>query len=82
MTVLNPDGPWVWILYALAGAAVSVIFSPRIMNHAEPSDFVDYRDTGPRHVMHVMVWLFWPLVAAAGVVRLVRRAFAAARGRG
>jgi hypothetical protein len=63
--MLNPDGAWFWMLYSLAGAAVAVGSLSFVVNAQQPA----IRDAlamfpGMRAMVAMVLWLFWPLVAA------------------
>jgi hypothetical protein len=69
MTVFDPEGPWVWLLYALAGAAFIAWAVPDMLKHGDQLQRDVFRaNAGAMAFMYVVTWLFWPVLFGAYIV--------------
>lgn len=65
MSILDPDAPWVWLLYALAGAATTVIAVPIALRQPSQVERDVFRaHPGLLALLHLVLWVLWPLIAA------------------
>jgi hypothetical protein len=66
--LLDPTAPWVWVLYTLAGAALVVVTEPVVLKMLGQLERDAYAAHPPlRAMMLLVMWLFWPLIAAVWV---------------
>lgn len=65
MSVLDPNTPWPYLLYVLAGAGVVAWVVPRTVKLLEGAEREAYNaQPQARMLVALTFWVFWPLVAA------------------
>lgn len=76
MGLLDPRGPWVWLLYALAGAGVVTGVLPSIINQMSQVNRDAYRAHPPvQAFIWLLGWAFWPLLAGFILLGLAETGF-------